>query len=355
MKRLFHTITLFILLLSCYVCSAQSNNLSLQYTGNEAYIKQKVADMLAKDCSSGDNRLKARDPHAFWLLNKMSAMKDMIKNEDDIWAWTIAMDECVKQYNSRMGRNAGSVELAMRAIEELIQPLAEEGIACDMLTASLILGNIEQYKTFNKYLELVNSIQGICENANQVQSLYYKEFKAWRSLNSVADLLSQNCSKAKYLLNNGPLPASMFSTLTCIIHGQTSTLYNERAKNLDTEQSIFSSYFYAGSSEYEGKYISDYEFLQLLNSCKTLSVELNKLAKEQAKEGYRDYTIDEVAPEISKYANAYQTELLRWCAIRSQIAASLPQDRQASYRGTTKQMYERFYKQLKGVLESELI
>ena len=218
-----------------------------------------------------------------------------------------------------------------------------------------MLMSIERYKTFNNYFETINSIQGFCKNAHQIQALYYNECKIWNSLNTIANALAQIGIEGSYLLSNGMLPASSFSILTSIIDSNTITRYKERAEKLELEKSIFTNLFV--SSKYEGKYISDYEFGQLLNSFTALSSDISNLAKEYAISDPKNFMIGDMknsAEQIIKCTNAYRNKLLAWCDIRNQIASSLPQEKQASYRETTKRMYAALYKDLKEILDTEM-
>ena len=135
MKCLIHTIVTIILLASCCTNPANGNGMETSsmvdsvgsdYTANATAIEQKkqeilaVADSVGNFWFSDDTGFQSQDPHAYWLMNRMMQMVQLIETADDDWAWMLAINESVEEYNTRLGRKIGSVDAACNAIDELI-------------------------------------------------------------------------------------------------------------------------------------------------------------------------------------------------------------------------------------------
>ena len=102
------------------------DSIGSDYTANATAIEQKKQEMLAVADSVGhfwfsdDTEFQSQDPHAYWLMNRMMQMVQLVKTADDDWAWMLAMNESIEEYNTRLGRKIGSVDAACNAIDELI-------------------------------------------------------------------------------------------------------------------------------------------------------------------------------------------------------------------------------------------
>ena len=135
MKAFVHTIAVILLFASCCTNIAKGNGIEMSpmvdsvgsdYTANAIAIEQKKQEMLAVADSVGrfwfsdDTEFQSQDPHAYWLMNRMMQMVLLIKTADDGWAWMLAMNESIEEYNNRLGRKIGSVDAACNAIDELI-------------------------------------------------------------------------------------------------------------------------------------------------------------------------------------------------------------------------------------------
>ena len=79
-----------------------------------------VADSIGHFWFSDDTEFQLQDPHAYWLMNRMMQMVQLVQTADDDWAWMLAMNESIEEYNTRLGRKIGSVDAACNAIDELI-------------------------------------------------------------------------------------------------------------------------------------------------------------------------------------------------------------------------------------------
>ena len=125
MKCFVHTIAVILLFASCCTNTAKGNEMEIismvdgvggDYTANAAAIEQKKQEMLSIADSVGhfwfsdDTEFQSQDPHAYWLMNRMMQMVQLIKTADDDWAWMLAMNESIKEYNTRLGRKIGRSE-----------------------------------------------------------------------------------------------------------------------------------------------------------------------------------------------------------------------------------------------------
>lgn len=121
------------------------------YTANATAIEQKkqeilaVADSVGNFWFSDDTGFQSQDPHAYWLMNRMMQMVQLIETADDDWAWMLAMNESVEEYNTRLGRKIGSVDAACNAIDELID-IYNAGNQPEMNTASYVESILMHYK-----------------------------------------------------------------------------------------------------------------------------------------------------------------------------------------------------------------
>ena len=151
MKCLINTIAVILFFTSCCSNTASGNEMTKifnidsvgsDYTANAINIEQKKQEMLAIADSVGhfwfsdDTEFQSQDPHAYWLMNRMMQMVQLIKTADDDWAWMLAMNESVEEYNARLGRKIGSVDAAANAIGELIN-IYNAGNQPELNTASL--------------------------------------------------------------------------------------------------------------------------------------------------------------------------------------------------------------------------
>ena len=172
------------------ICSVGSD-----YTANATAIEQKKQEMLAVADSVGnfwlsdDTEFQSQDPHAYWLMNRMMQMVQLIETADDDWAWMLAMNETIKEYNTRLGRKIGSVDAACNAIDELID-IYNAGNQPEMNTASYVESILMHYKTVYAYYRLIEFINDYKEDSDwdlQMRALYYREFKEWFDINNAVN------------------------------------------------------------------------------------------------------------------------------------------------------------------------
>ena len=150
------------------------------YTANATAIELKKQEMLATADSVGhfwfsdDTEFQSQDPHAYWLMNRMMQMVQSVQTADDDWAWMLAMNESIEEYNNRLGRKIGSVEAACNAIDELID-IYNAGNQPMLNTASYVESILMHYKAVYAYYRLIEFIDDYKEDSDwdiQLRALY---------------------------------------------------------------------------------------------------------------------------------------------------------------------------------------
>lgn len=356
MRFLTRLISTMALLLTCYASLANDiDTYILQYTGSsENAIRNTVNKMLTVPTDGTnslyleDTELEKRDPHAYWLMNRMMQMKvSSVQSAEDAWAWVIAMSESVKQYNLRLGREAkaGSPKQAMLAITELIEPYTE-GNSQQMNIASDIVTTLTLYKTLYNYFKFIDDIGKYSVEDRRIQDAYYKEFRTWFTMYSAADTLLSSY------------------TYSCVFHQMAHTDKNDvrrswleaRNRELNIEQSHYSTKDWMPVTALSTESMN-WDFSTVLNFFKLVT--LNDIAAKYAKYNETDIDVakDQIGPKfgataVVNAAASYDVAILMWRQTREQIAKSLVgKEQQASYREITKIVYTRLYNDLVSLRE----
>ena len=330
------------------------DSISADYTANAALIGQSKQEMLGVADSVGgfwfsdDVELQSQDPHAYWLMNRMMQMRQLVSTADDDWAWMLAMNESVKGYNARLGRKIGSVDAAVRAIHELIG-LYGAGSQAEMNTASYVVSVLEHYSTVYTYYCLINSIHGFEDGNNwnlRMRALYYKEFKEWFALNDAVYRVMCDYTYA---------PAR-YSSLSLDLNGAFENWSKARFNELEIERDIFWTYNWT-AYESDAEIVSPKEFDELLGYFKrrTMDDVVEEIVDDWVDKNYAlareriGYCFDfEV---IAETLERYVVALDAWRAVREQIALMLPEEKRESYREISNQMHSRLYNELSALKE----
>ena len=204
MKGFIHTIAAILLFASCCTSTAKGNEIEMltmvdgvggDYTANATAIEEKKQEMLSIADSVGhfwfsdDTEFQSQDPHAYWLMNRMMQMVQLIETADDDWAWMLAMNESIEEYNTRLDRKIGSVDAACNALDELID-IYNAGNQPEMNTASYVESILMHYKTVYAYYRLIEFIDDYDDESNwdvHMRALYYREFKEWFDINNAVN------------------------------------------------------------------------------------------------------------------------------------------------------------------------
>ena len=363
MKCFIYTIAAILLFASCCTNTPKGNVMEIvsmvdgvggDYTANAAAIEEKKQEMLSIADSVGhfwfsdDTQFQSQDPHAYWLMNRMMQMVQLVKTADDGWAWMLAMNESVEEYNTRLGRKIGSVDAACNAIDELID-IYNAGNQPELNTASYVESILMHYRATYAYYCLLEFIDDYDENSDwdvQMRALYYREFKEWFDINNAVNGLMYFYTYA----------AAHYSALSMDLNGTFEIWSKARLAELEIERDIYSSYRWK-PYESDSKTISSKKFDKLLGYFKSRTNEtvVEEMVSDWAVKDYafaREridgmFDFDKVA-EMLRY---YETALTNWLQVREQIAQMLPKEKQKSYREITKQMHTRLYNDLVGLKE----
>ncbi len=361
MKCFVHTIAAILFFASCCTNTAKGNGMEMfsmvdgvgsDYTANAAAIEQKKQEMLAVSDSVGhfwfsdDKEFQSQDPHAYWLMNRMMQMVQLIETADDDWAWMLAMNESVEEYNTRLGRKIGSVDAACNAIDKLIN-IYNAGNQPEMNTASYVESILMHYKTVYAYYRLIEFIDDYDKNSDwdlQLRALYYREFKEWFDINNAVNGIMYFYTYA----------AAGYSALSMDLNGTFEIWSRDRLAELEIERDIYWSFDWK-PFESNAKTISPKKFDKLLNYFKTRkkSDVIEEFLGDLYDKKDRDYEYAEWRvgskydfDKIAEMLRYYETALTNWREIREQIALMLPKEKQKSYREITKQMHTRLYNDL---------
>lgn len=358
MKAFVHTIAVILLFASCCTNTAKGNGMETfsmvdgvggDYTANATAIELKKQEMLATADSVGhfwfsdDTEFQSQDPHAYWLMNRMMQMVQLIKTADDGWAWMLAMNESIEEYNNRLGRKIGSVDAACNAIDELID-IYNAGNQPEMNTASYVESILMHYKAVYAYYSLIEFIDDYDEDSNwdvQLRALYYREFKKWFDLNNAVNGIMYFYTYA----------AAGYSALSMDLNGTFEVWSRDRLTELEIERDIYWSFDWK-PFESNAKTTSPKKFDKTLSYFKTRTNEtvVEDMVSDWAEKDY-DFARERIEgrfdfDKIAEMLRYYETALSNWQEVREQIALMLPKEKQKSYREITKQMHTRLYNDL---------
>ena len=358
MKAFVHTIAVILLFASCWTNTAKGNGIEMSpmvdgvggdYTANATAIDQKklemlsIADNVGHFWFSDDTEFQSQDPHAYWLMNRMMQMVQLVKTADDGWAWMLAMNESIEEYNNRLGRKIGSVDAACNAIDELID-IYNAGNQPELNTASYVKSILMHYKTVHAYYRLIEFINDYKEDRDwdlQMRALYYREFKEWFDINNAVNGIMYFYTYA----------TARYSALSMDLNGTFEVWSRDRLAELEIERDIYWSFDWK-PFESDAKSISPQKFDKLLDYFKTRTNEtvVKEMVSDWAEKDY-DFARERVDgktdfDKVAEMLRYYETALTNWREVREQITHMLPKEKQKSYRDITKQMHTRLYNDL---------
>lgn len=350
MKYFIYTIVSIFIFASCTANKAKINcsintdadSVACDYITDAAAVEKKKQEMLALPDNthnfwfSSDMEFQSRDPHAYWLMNRMMQMEQMVETADDDWAWMLAVNESIKDYNGRLGRKIGSDDAAILAIRELtdIYTIGTQG---EMNASSDIFLTLEHYKVVHAYYSHISFIDD-----DSFQELYYQEFVEWFNLNSALNAIMRSYTYAAVYYSALPMDLNIIS----------GTWLEARLDELDIELGYRVVPF-----ESDAEPVSNEEFDVLLSYFKVKNQDdvVEKIISDWKEKDY-DYIRERIDgrfnfDRIGEVLHRYETALANWRGVREQITQMLPVEKQKSYREITKQMHTRLYHDLQDLKE----
>lgn len=286
---------------------------------------------------SDDAELREADPHAYWLMNRMMQTVQYVRTAEDAVAWTLALNEDVKEYGRRIDRrihDRRAEDAAAQAMENLIA-LYGAGNQPELNIESYVLSILEYYRLINSYIRLMD-----LQHDNELKRLLYREYREWFDINNAANGLMVFYTYA-----------AGYSALPMDINYTFAEWSEKRSKELEIECDIFWSYSWQ-------PYSSDSHRVSERRQEKLISY---------FKEANQDAIIDEVLSgweekdyeyaqkrfgesfdfdRIYEMATYYETALQNWKAVREQIKSHLPKQKQKSYSEITREINTRLYDDL---------
>lgn len=302
-----------------------------------------VCDTTSDFIFSGDYELAAADPHAYWLMSRMMETMTMIRDADDGLAWTLAMNENIREYGRRIDRNIyekDAEDAAATAINHLMN-VYFSGNQPEMNTASYVNAIVAIYRTTNEYIRLMRIFED-----EALGKLIYKEYYEWFDLNNAVN----------GIMTFYTYGAAHYSALPLDINGHLEVWSEKRLKELATEREIFWHNYGERHADKCTK-VSLRRFERLMEEFKDIRVQdvIKEVVSDWAKKDY-DFAW-EVFGEAFDFEHIlymhcmYDVALHNWLTVREEIAEYLGEDRGKAYREMTERVTSRLYCDLKELRE----
>jgi hypothetical protein len=287
---------------------------------------------------SDDVEFQSADPHAYWLMNRMMHTVQHVQTAEDGIAWTLALNENVKEYSRRIDRRiyeGRAEDAALRAIEDLIAIYAA-GNQRELNTYSYVTSILERYKTTNEYIRIMRF-----RHDESLAGLLYKEYRAWFNIN--------NAARGIMLFHT--YAAAGYSAMPMEINLTFAYWSEQRHKELLVEKDTFWKYHWE-PFESDCRNVSQKRFLKLIRYFRSLTIDT--IVKTNAKDwnlkkseyAYARLDGNFDFDKISEMARLYEEAYCNWLTVREEIARLLPKEQGRSYREATKQMNTRLYTDL---------
>ena len=302
-----------------------------------------VCDTTSDFIFSGDYELADADPHAYWLMSRMMETMTMIRDADDGLAWTLGMNENIREYSRRIDRNIyekNAEDAAATAINHLMNIYCA-GNQPEMNTASYVNAIVAIYRTTNEYIRLMRIYED-----EALGELIYREYYEWFDLNNAVN----------GIMTFYTYGAAHYSALPLDINGHLQVWSEKRLKELATEREIFWHNYGEPHTDKCTK-VSLRRFERLMEEFKNIRVQdvIKEVVSDWAEKDY-DFAWEMFGEafdfEHIQYMNClYDVALHNWLTVREEIAEYLGEDRGKAYRKMTERVTSRLYGDLKELKE----
>lgn len=340
--------------IACVFLSLIFNTFFQNYTPDSEtqYIENKTKELLAVPDSVNSfpfdgSKLQSIDPQAYWLVRRMMLMENFAETSADYWAWMLAVNESIEEYNDRMGYNAFSVDSTLSTIEKNIEIYFEKYSNYsqpEINSASYIDLTLAKYRTIYGYYQMVEDILEDEVNTDKdeyLSALYYQEYKEWFNLNSIVQELTSH-----HAFNLAHYSASPMEYNELV-----SKWFMARLSELDIENKIC-QYDNIGPLQNNHDTISEADFSNLIRFYKEITQEdiMEEIVSDWAEKDYeyaRELTDGQFDfNKITEIIGSYEKALVNWQDVRKQIMLMLAAEKQNSYQEITNQIQFRFYNDL---------
>ena len=281
---------------------------------------------------SEDSFLMEKDPKTYWLMDNMMRMSDHVFDAEDYWAWMLAMNERVKQYNEWRGLRELSSKEALTAIDRLME-YYRLGDRTERNAAGYVGTTLNDYRTLLSYRSIIDGIDGR-DFKGRLGDLYFREFRAWYEINHQMDALMNHYTydQADY--------ASCFDEIYSTYNGWL----RERNAALELEQGILLGEVPLSVSI--GKPISRSRFKSLFNYYKNGSIR-TAINRTKSSEGQKDKEVLLSSRTNLEYITTIiermEASVLEWLKVRDDIRLCLPDEMREPYRSVTRRLYAQLY------------
>lgn len=290
---------------------------------------------------SEDSFLMAKGPKAFYLMDNMMRMSDHVFDAEDYWAWMLAMNERVKQYNEWRGLRGVSSREALTAIDRLMENY-RLGDRTERNAAGYVGATLNDYRTLLSYRSIIDGIDGR-DFKGCLGDLYFREFRAWYAINNQMDALMNHYTydKADY----ASCFDEIYSTYNGWLRERNAALEEERGILLGEERVTVSL----------GKPVSRSRFRSLFDFYKQGSTRL-AIARASAADGEKEQLLSSRThfEFINMIVERMETSVIEWLKVRDDIRLSLPDRMREPYQSVTKRLYAQLYDDVLGLQEMRL-
>lgn len=298
-----------------------------------------VCDTTTNFMFSGDDKLTAADPHAYWLMSRMMETMTMIQYADDGLAWALAMKKNVKEYGRSIDRDIyeeDAEDAAATAINHLMN-IYSAGNQPEINTASYVDAIVAVYRTTNEYIRLMRIYNG-----EPLGELLYREYSEWFDLNNAVN----------GIMTFYTYGAAHYSALPMDINGHLRRWSERRLEELELEREIF---WHDGEHRFPDRCtkVSLRKYERLLEEFKSIRVQdVVKDVVSEWKEKDYDFAWEVFGEafdfELILYMHClYDVALHKWLDVREEIAICLGEERGEAYREMTARVTSRLYEELK--------
>ena len=289
-----------------------------------------------------DTEHYAADPHAYWLYRCMTGMKIYTRTAEDNWAYYQALEKCVDDYNRRLDRKHGSMELAIQAVQELYGGWSA-GTQYEMNSGSGLELLMDEIRMIGAYRDLAGYTKADREG-EALGGWYGKEYKTWHHFIDLAKALMYNHTFGMARYSAAPLEMNLIQ----------EDWYEGRLKWLEQEKRCVQDF---GTEEFkfEGRPKTDADLTEIINyfyNCVPTAGwdDIRSTWNDNDDDimrPYRENSEDAGHPRLIAYH--LKKAIKEWQSVRQDICEFLPAEKQAQYRDLTQALQNFIYEILEGL------
>ncbi len=296
-----------------------------------------VADSLINSYSYfDDSELRSSNPDLYQLIDRIFIMYDEANTAEDRWAWMLAVNESVDEYNLRLERQDITYD---SVVQEIIYFMG--GYFCgtqgEMNMASYVVMLLDMYRAILKYNFLIESLTS---KEASLAELYFEEYRRWFDITTSLWYIKSSYTHA----------FDTYTSLALEINMEVSSWLTKRCEELDVENAYIKGMLKKATSK-ESKSVSEAKFDTLIAFFKSRTEQnviadyavREELSIEEVKERIGDMYLEE---EVLEKVSLFESALKNWLIVRENIAKKLDSKAGKLYRNMTNQIYTNLYNDL---------